>query len=79
MTIHTVRSCLGALCIVLAGMTHAQRVETLEQKLRHLRSWMAQLQRMMEGSNQMAVQNSRRLFVGGLPADITQVCLIHQQ
>lgn len=55
-------------------MTHAQRVEILEQKLRHLRNWMTQLHKMMEGSNQMAAQNSKRLFVGGLPNDITQVC-----
>jgi hypothetical protein len=56
-----------------AGMSDAARVHILEQKLLHLRGWMSQLAAMMERSNMHAAQNARRLFVGGLPADITQV------
>jgi hypothetical protein len=48
-------------------------VHVLEQKLQHLRGWMSQLAAMMERSNMHAAQNARRLFVGGLPNDITQV------
>ncbi|WIA34485.1 hypothetical protein OEZ86_012814 [Tetradesmus obliquus] len=54
------------------GLTDAARVHVLEQKLQHLRAWMSQLQAMMERSNMQAAQNARRLFVGGLPADVTQ-------
>eukprot|EP00882_Tetradesmus_deserticola_P021304 GHRQ01023065.1.p2 GENE.GHRQ01023065.1~~GHRQ01023065.1.p2 ORF type:complete len:124 (+),score=19.23 GHRQ01023065.1:191-562(+) len=55
------------------GLSDAARVHILEQKLQHLRGWMSQLAAMLERSNMQAAQNARRLFVGGLPADVTQV------
>eukprot|EP00882_Tetradesmus_deserticola_P019739 GHRQ01021272.1.p3 GENE.GHRQ01021272.1~~GHRQ01021272.1.p3 ORF type:complete len:168 (+),score=49.69 GHRQ01021272.1:191-694(+) len=54
------------------GLSDAARVHILEQKLQHLRGWMSQLAAMLERSNMQAAQNARRLFVGGLPADVTQ-------
>jgi hypothetical protein len=45
----------------------------LEQKLQHLRSWMHQLQMIAERNNKESVQNSRRLFVGGVPDGVTDV------
>lgn len=50
-----------------------ERVQLLEKKLQHLRNWMFQVASMMEASSLQAVQNSRRLFVGGLPEDLGQV------
>eukprot|EP00879_Flechtneria_rotunda_P003115 GHRR01003336.1.p1 GENE.GHRR01003336.1~~GHRR01003336.1.p1 ORF type:complete len:663 (+),score=233.19 GHRR01003336.1:96-2084(+) len=56
----------------LPGGGLGERASILDRKLQHLRDWMRQLQSLHETTNLEAVQNSRRLFIGGLPDDTTQ-------
>lgn len=58
---------------VCADASAQERVQLLERKLLHLRTWMAQVQATLERTNKEPVQNARRLFVGGLPDTFNQV------
>jgi hypothetical protein len=50
-----------------------QRVATLERRLAHLRAWMASVCNQMASTNPQLAKNARRLYIGGVPADTTEV------
>lgn len=47
----------------------------LQKKLGHLRTWVASLHGKVAQMNPQALKNSRRLYVGGVPIDTSEVSL----
>ena len=45
----------------------------LQKKLSHFRSWVSGIHAKVQQMNPQAIKNSRRLYVGGIPEDTTEV------
>ena len=51
----------------------------LQKRLSHYRSWVGSLHAKMQASNPQAIKNAKRLYIGGVPEDTTDVSIARGQ
>jgi hypothetical protein len=48
------------------------QIHVLQKKLQHFRSWVSSIHHKVQQMNPQAIKNSKRLYIGGIPADTTE-------
>lgn len=54
-----------------------EQIAKLSRQLEHFRGWLSGLQGQLQTKDPQAIKNARRLYVGGIPDGIQEVCVRH--